>query len=337
MQTIRWGIIGCGDVTEVKSGPAFQKAEHSSLVAVMRRNGTLARDYAERHKVPRWYDNADNLINDPDVDAIYIATPPSSHKHYTILSAAAGKPVYVEKPMAMNFGECEEMIDRCRSAGVPLWVAYYRRALPRFLKIKELVDSGAIGEVRFVNITFYQPLDPEDFNLDSLPWRVLPDVAGGGRFVDLASHTLDFLDYALGPITDVYGHASNQAGKYPAEDMVTGSFKFASGVHGTGTWCFSAYDRCDLTEIVGTKGRILFSTFGAHPVKLIGRETIEFTLENPPHIAQPLIQTVVNELVGSGNCPSTGESAARTSWVMDRFLGADRVACEAGDSIKPGA
>ena len=148
MRTIRWGMIGCGDVTEVKSGPGFQKASHSTLVAVMRRNGRLAKDYAERHEVARWYDDAAKLIQDPEVDAIYVATPPSSHKQYTLMRAEAGKPVYVEKPMALNFGECKEMITSCQTAGVPLFVAYYRRALPRFLEIKELVDSGAIGDVR---------------------------------------------------------------------------------------------------------------------------------------------------------------------------------------------
>lgn len=321
MKTIRWGMIGCGDVTEVKSGPGFQKADHSRLVAVMRRNGHLAKDYAERHGVSRWYTDASALIHDPEVDAVYIATPPSSHKQYAIMTAAAGKPVYVEKPMALNFAECQEMIETCRSAGVPLLVAYYRRALPRFLKIKELIESGAVGKVRFVSVTLYQPTAPEDLSSEKLPWRVVPEIAGGGRFVDLASHTLDFLDYALGPIVEAHGLTSNQAGEYKVEDIVTGTFKFQSGVHGTGAWCFSAYDKCDLTEIVGSEGRISFSTFDAEPVKLITEEdTIEYAFDYPQHIAQPLIQTVVNELIGVGRCPSTGESAARTSWVMDQML-----------------
>ncbi len=128
MRTIRWGIIGCGNVTEVKSGPGFQKAGNSSLVAVMRRNAALAQDYAGRHGVPRWYDDGAALIADPEVDAVYVATPPSSHKGYVLACAAAGKPVYVEKPMALDHGECEEMIAACRAANVPLFVAYYRRA-----------------------------------------------------------------------------------------------------------------------------------------------------------------------------------------------------------------
>lgn len=322
MRIIRWGMIGCGDVTEVKSGPGFQKADHSSLVAVMRRNGDLARDYAKRHGVPRWYDDAAGLINDPEVDAVYIATPPSSHKAYTLMSAAAGKPVYVEKPMALNFVECQEMIEECRSAGVPLLVAYYRRALPRFLKIKKLVDTGAIGDVRFVSITLYQQTAPEDLTSETPRWRVVPEIAGGGHFVDLASHTLDFLDYTLGPIADISGAASNQAGKYAAEDIVTGTFKFASGAHGVGTWCFSSFDNCDATEIVGNEGKLSFSTFGTEPVRLTTRAGVqEFSFDPPQHIEQPLIQTVVDELNGIGKCPSTGETAARTSGVMDRMLG----------------
>lgn len=321
MRTIRWGMIGCGDVTEVKSGPGFQNATHSSLVAVMRRNGALARDYAERHGVSQWYDDAARIIDDPNVDAVYIATPPSSHKQYTLMSAAAGKAVYVEKPMALNFVECQEMIAACRAAAVPLFVAYYRRALPRFLKIKQLVDSGAIGEVRFVGITFYQPADFEGLKSAVLPWRVVPEVSGGGLFVDLASHILDFLDYVFGPIVSVEGYASNQAGLYPAEDIVTGTFRFESGVQGVGSWCFTAAAKCDQNRIVGGAGEISFSTFDASPILLTTQEGVfEFCVENPPHIEQPLIQTIVDELNGNGVCPSSGESAARTSWVMDQML-----------------
>lgn len=331
MRTIRWGVIGCGDVTEVKSGPALQQAEHSALVAVMRRNGALARDYARRHGVPRWYDDASALIADAEVDAIYVATPPSSHLEYALLAARAGKPVYVEKPMAMTFAECRAMIDGCRAAGVPLFVAYYRRALARFLEVKRLIDSGAIGEVRFVTLTFSQPIAPDDA---ALPWRLQPDIAGGGRFVDLGSHMLDFLDYVLGPIREAQGAASNQAGVYSVEDIVTGSFVFESGVHGVGTWCFSAFERRDRTEIVGTLGRITYATFDYGSIVLTTREgTVEASFDAPPHIQQSLIQTVVNELIGQGTCPSTGESAARTSWVMDQMLQGGRTTHRAADHV----
>lgn len=321
MQAIRWGIVGCGDVTEVKSGPGFQKADNSSLVAVMRRNGELAQDYARRHEVNSWYDDARGLIHDSDVDAVYIATPPSSHKEYTIMAAQAGKPVYVEKPMALNFGECQEMIDACREAGVSLFVAYYRRSLARFLKIKELIESGAIGDVRFVSTILYQPVRPQESDSANLPWRVLPDIAGGGLFVDLASHQLDFLDYVLGPIAAAEAFAGNQAGHYPAEDVVTATWRFESGVQGTGAWCFAAFEAVDRTEIIGSNGRITFSTFGFEPVLLTTKDgETGFAIDYPVHIQQPLIQTVVDDLLGEGKCPSTGESGTRTTWVMDQIL-----------------
>ncbi|WP_210485866.1 Gfo/Idh/MocA family protein [Rufibacter aurantiacus] len=322
-KTIRWGIIGCGDVTEVKSGPAFQKVPHSKLVAVMRRNGEKAQDYARRHGVPRWYDDAQALIQDPEVDAVYIATPPGSHLEYTLAVAAAGKPVYVEKPMALNHTQCQEMVAACQKAGVPLYVAYYRRRLPSFLKVKELVDSGAIGEVRFVNIRLFHPAQ-DNLDQQNLPWRVLPEISGGGLFFDLASHQLDYLDYLLGPIASASGQTANQAGLYPAEDIVTGQFRFQNGVLGTGIWCFTVAPGQfrDEIEIIGSRGRITFPSFALEPIKLeTEKGTEEFFLPPPQHVQQPFIQTIVEELTGQGQCPSTGETAARTAWVMDQIVG----------------
>ncbi len=318
MQTIRWGIIGCGDVTEVKSGPAFQKIKHSELVAVMRRDSAKARDYAQRHKVPNWYDKAEDLINSPDVDAVYIATPPDSHAAYTLQVAAAGKPVYVEKPMALSYKESQAMLEACQQAQVPLFVAYYRRCLPSFLKVKELIAAGAIGEVRYVNVQLSQPPKP---NLD---WRVQPEIAGGGLFFDLAAHQLDFLDYLLGPIEAASGQAANQAGLYAAEDIVTAQFRFRNGVLGSGVWCFSVAQaqRKDSNEVVGSQGAIRFPSFSNEPVVLETKAGVQqFNLPNPPHVQQPLIQTIIDELRGQGKCPSTGESAARTAWVMDQVMG----------------
>jgi 1,5-anhydro-D-fructose reductase (1,5-anhydro-D-mannitol-forming) len=318
MRTIRWGIIGCGEVTEVKSGPAFAKARHSALVAVMRRNGDLARDYARRHGVAKWYDDSEALVQDPEVDAVYVATPPSAHRDSVLRCARAGKPVYVEKPMALNLAECREMIDACRTAGVPLFSAYYRRALPRFLKLKSLVDEGAVGEVRAVNVALYRQYEPAP---GPLPWRVDPAIAGGGLFVDLASHTLDLLDYVLGPVTDVSGGAGNQGHRYAAEDIVSAALVFGSGVRGAGVWCFSGAGDVDRTEIVGARGRLSFATFDDLPLVLetdAGAQS--FSIPHPPHVQQPLIQTIVDELNGESTCPSTGDTAARTTAVMDQLL-----------------
>ena len=311
---IRWGIIGCGNVTEVKSGPAFRLVDHSDLVAVMRRNGGLAEDYARRHQVKKWFTNAEALVKDQEVDAVYIATPPASHLEYTRLAAAHGKPVYVEKPMALNYGQCLEMIAVCKAAAVPLFVAYYRRTLPRFLAIKNLIDNGEIGNVRFVNVVMYK----KAVTPSAAGWRVVPEISGGGLFVDLASHQLDLLQFYFGDIISADGYSAHQAAGYAAEDHVSGAFVFASGVHGTGIWNFAAYADDDKTEIVGDKGKITFATFGNSPVEVVNdRGSRLLELPSPRHIQQPLIQTVVDELRGIGRCPSTGVTAARTSRVME--------------------
>jgi len=321
MKTIRWGIIGCGDVTEVKSGPGFQKAAHSKLVAVMRRSGALAKDYAMRHHVPKWYDDAEELINDPEVDAVYIATPPAFHKTYTTLCAQAGKPIYVEKPMAIKYDDCMAMIEICEKENVPLFVAFYRRGMARFHKIKALIESGAIGDVRFVSVKNYEKPSKDVLEGEALPWRVVPEISGGGIFMDIGCHTLDILDFLLGQIVEMTGRAGNQAGLYEAEDIVTADFRFASGVQGTGVWCFSAFENEDCNEIVGSKGKIRFSTFGSEPIRLTTLEGItEYAIENPVHVQQPLIQMVVDDLNGVGTCPSTGASAARTSLLMENVL-----------------
>ncbi len=323
MAAIRWGIVGCGNVTEVKSGPGFAKAPNSALVAVMRRDGDKARDYARRHGVPRWYDDAAALIADPEVNAVYVATPPSTHKRYALMAIAAGKPVYVEKPMALDHAECEAIVRAGREAGVPVFVAYYRRALPRFGKVRELIfDEHAIGTPRIVNVMLHEPHHARYRDPAALPWRVRPELSGGGVFADIGCHTLDILDWLFGPIVSAHGHAGNQLGAYPAEDAVAMSFAFGNGLLGTGLWNFGSYRYHDQVEVIGDKGRLAFATFGDGPIVLEhADDRREYRVANPPHIQQPLIETIVAELTGTpGACPSTAESGARTSWVMDRVL-----------------
>jgi predicted dehydrogenase len=322
LSEVRWGIIGCGAVTEVKSGPPLQLVEHSGLVAVMRRTPGLAEDYARRHHVAKWYEDADELINDPDVNAVYVATPPETHLKYAVKAMKAGKPVYVEKPMARNYSECLEMLRISRNTGIPLFVAYYRRALPGFLKVKKLVNTGAIGSVRLVNVRFYRPSN-RDIDGSEPPWRLQPEKAGGGLLFDLAAHTLDFLDYVFGPIGKIKAHAFNQAGLYPAEDIVLANWQHESGIAGTGTWCFttSVKNNLDEVEIIGSEGRILFSTFEFVPVILENKEGMkQFPFEKPPHVQLYLMEKIVASLRGLGESPSTGETAARTSWVLDEMV-----------------
>jgi hypothetical protein len=187
MRQINWGIIGCGNVTELKSGPAFGKVYGSQVMAVMRRDSEKAEDYAVRHKIPSWYADADELINDPDINAVYIATPPASHSDYAVRAMEKGKAVYVEKPMAANYTDCVNMHKASIRTGMPLYIAYYRRFLPYFIKVKEILDNNLLGDLLYAKVDFHVAPRPEDFNAESLPWRLIPEIAGAGYFYDLAS------------------------------------------------------------------------------------------------------------------------------------------------------
>ena len=321
--TINWGIIGVGDVCEIKSAPAMNKIPNSRIEIVMRRNAAKVEDYAKRHGISRWTTDADKVLNDPKVNAIYIATPPASHKEYAIRAAAVGKAAYVEKPMARSYEECEEMFLAFEKAGLPLYVAYYRRTLPNFLFVKELLEKGAIGEVRMVNIDMVKPLQPDLIANSDENWRIDPAIAGGGYFFDLASHQLDLMDFLFGPIAKVQGFGANQAGQYSANDIIVSSFQFENGIMGTGSWCFNAGEsgNTEMTHIIGSKGIIRFPTFGDPWVELEmdSGEKDKSHFSMPQHIQQPLIETVVADLLGQGKCPSLGKSAMRTNYVMEKM------------------
>lgn len=308
---LRWGIIGCGDVTEVKSGPAFQRVQGSELVAVMRRTRSLAEDYARRHGVPRWTSNADDVLLADDIDAVYIATHPNTHAEYTLRAASAGKAVYVEKPMAVNPAECRSMIAACETADVPLWVAYYRRALPRFQRLRDLLAEGAIGDVRAVESLRCQTARPT-------AWQNTAALSGGGWFFDAACHTLDWLDYQFGPLRDVHGHA---IGRTAVEDTVVASYRFEDNVIGSGTWCFDAGVDVDRTTIIGTAGTITLSISAPDPIEIIRGDSVErLDVPDPAHVHESLVHTIVDEWHGNGRCPSTGATALRTSVVMESLL-----------------
>lgn len=323
MKAINWGIIGVGNVTELKSGPAFNKVPGSRLVAVMRRDAEKAEDYARRHHVPRWYSNADELLKDPEINAVYIATPPDTHAQYAIRAMHAGKPVYVEKPMAINYRQCLEMLEVSHQTKIPLFVAYYRRTLPAFVKVKELLDAGEIGKPLTFNIRLYRQAEERNQKPEEMSWHVNPKIGGAGHFFDLASHQLDYLNFLFGKFTDVKGIAVNRAEIYPAEDTVTGTFAFENGVIGTGNWCFVAHESCvsDIFEIIGDQGVITLSFFNHGHVTIQNRIAIQkFSFQNPENIQYNLIKQVVESLQNNTPCISTGETAAQTNAVLDEIV-----------------
>lgn len=319
---VRWGIIGCGNVTEVKSGPAFNKVPGSSLVAVMRRDADKAKDYAQRHGVPKWYANADDLINDPDINAIYVATPPKYHEEYALAAIKAGKPLYVEKPMSLNTASCLRMQAAADAADIKLCVAHYRRALPMFLKVKELLATKHIGDIRSVRINMLQPDQSSIITKTETNWRVDPAMAGAGLFYDLAPHQLDLVFYFFGNALRSAGLSANQAGLYKAEDIVSGIIQLPGDVLFTGQWCFTAAPdmREDVFEITGSKGRISFPVFG-HSITItdgIKEEILSF--QPPEHIQQPMIEKITAYFSGTGSNPCSAADAIVSMKVMENFV-----------------
>lgn len=318
---IKWGILGCGNVTERKSGPAYQKTEGFALQAVMRRDGSKAANYAKRHSVPRYYDNADDLINDTEVDAVYIATPPDSHTYYALRVAQAGKPCCIEKPMAPTYAECKEICDAFEAKKLPLFVAYYRRSLPRFQKVKEWLDKGLIGEPRYIRWVLTKAPSPVDIS-GVYNWRTDAKIAKGGYFDDLASHAIDLFIHLLGPVTTANGVVANQQGLYTAYDAVSGSWLHKNGVVGSAVCNFGSDSRQDCVEIQGSKGIIKFSVFDEKPVQLISPDNKEsVSIENPENIQLYHVRSMWEHLLGNTNHPSTGATAAHTTWVLDNILG----------------
>lgn len=324
MKLISWGFIGCGEVTEIKSGPAFNDVNGSHIEAVMSRSEARARSYAERHHVPKWYTDAQELIDDPDVNAIYIATPPSSHATFAIMAMRAGKPVYVEKPLASNYDDCVRINYISEQTGVPCYVAYYRRYLPYFQKVKSIIDKGILGTIIDVNIRYSVPPREMDYDKENLPWRLNAEIAGGGYFYDMAAHQLDLLQHFFGVIVKAHGYYSNRAHLYDVEDTVSACFKFENGLVGSGSWCFVGHESAqeDCIDIVGEKGMVSFSVFNYAPIRLMTSEgTTSIEVENPSYVQLPLIRSVIEDLQGFGLCTCNSVSATPVNWVMDRILG----------------
>ncbi len=321
MKKINWGIIGCGDVTEIKSGPAFNKVPNSALVAVMRRDAEKAADYAQRHNIPRWYDDANKLINDPDVNAIYIATPPSSHEEYTIAAISAGKPIYVEKPMALNYNAACNMVNAAATKNVKLVVAHYRREWPLFKKVKELLINKAIGDVRLVRLELYKlPMTSEELAVEKNAWRVNPAIAGGGLFHDLGTHQLDLMYYFFGPAKKISGIANNQGNVYEADDLVAGNILFTNGIAFSGAWCFNADAESDHCEITGSSGKLSFSFFRGNSIELTtNNKTTTIKFDTLGHVQQPMIEKVVQHLLDEAENPCSGREGAEIMRWMEEF------------------
>ncbi|MEZ5559132.1 MAG: phytanoyl-CoA dioxygenase family protein [Pseudomonadales bacterium] len=339
IRTTGWGIIGCGDVADRKAGAAFNAIPGSRLVAVMRRNGDAARAFAERHGATHWGTDAAAVIDHPDVTAVYVATPPAHHLEYALAVAAAGKPCLVEKPAGRSLAEFVRMRDAFRSAGVPLYVSYYRRHLPRFRKVKEIIDSGVLGRLVSVDYRMSKPPRSEGWSSDV-------SMSGGGPFYDLAGHMLDLFDDWFGPLQLTGASATNAIPRDPFEHAVALSFRGADGVIGNALWDFAASEAGDSLIIDGVRGRIsMQGTAVDKPVQvafaraaqtrlagsrvqrwlnkqrdklgLAGAESYRFPRVERPH--QPMLAALVDAL-GQGVAADNADAALRTATLVDQAL-----------------
>lgn len=321
---IRWGFIGCGEATERRTLPAFSQLDNSEIVAVMSRNAARAKAFAQTHNIPRWYTDAQNLVTDPDIHAVYIATPPSTHATYAIMALNAGKAVYVEKPLATHYDDCIRINRVAAAQGQPCFVAYYRRYLPYFQRVKEIIANGTIGRVLTAQIRFACPPRELDYNNDNLPWRLQPDIAGGGYFYDLAPHQIDILQQLFGPIVEAVGFPANRGGLYETEDTVAATMRFQSGMPASGTWCFVAHEsaREDRILVIGDKGQLSFSVFTYNPIHIQNEQGEQhIAVENPANVQYPLLRNIIDHLQGNAVCLCDSVSATPTNWVIDRILG----------------
>lgn len=323
MATVNWGIIGCGDVTEVKSGPPLYKVPNSRLVAVMRRDAAKAEDYARRHGVGKWYSDAEQLLNDPEINAVYIATPPSSHMEYALAAIKRGLNVYIDKPVTMNAGEARRIAEALKCSKSKVAVAHYRRALPSYLYIKDLINNGVIGKILSVQIRTWKNARPEQVEKSADNWRVNPHFSGGGYFHDLSPHQLDLMLFYFGIPVKYNGFSINQSAIYHADDHTCGSIIFENGVVVNGSWCFNVApsEFTDECVMVGTKGSISFPFFNApYTVKLRTEhgETVK-TFTQPEHIAYLMVEKVVNYFNNQGENPSDINDAIILMDIIDAF------------------
>lgn len=309
---IHWGFIGCGDVVTNKSGKAFVQDGKSNVTAVMCRNLDKAKEFANNHNISEYYDDANCIFQNPDINAVYIATPPNSHMSYAKRALNAGKAVYVEKPMGIQLKECEEVLCLALEKKIPLYVAYYRRALPLFTHLKKLLDTNQLGQIRSVNVIHHTKA-PDNCTPS---WRRDPSIAGGGLFHDVACHTLDLLDFLIAPINEIHSFTDNQRKLFPSDDSVSCVFQFENGVMGTGLWCFDTYSQLEVVQIIGNEGKLEFSVFGNY-IRLSKNGTTEETvIEHPNYVQESLVHNVIDNLLSQKEALSTGETAIRTQRIM---------------------
>ena len=318
--TIRWGIIGCGDVARRRVAGAINDHDGSELVSVCRRDAKALAAFAAEFGAPKQTTSDEEVIADPDIDAVYIATPVNLHKDQTIAAARADKHVLVEKPMGMNGDECQLMIDACKEADVRLGVAFYRRFYPVMQRIEELVSNGTIGAVKSVRATTgtawkFQPGD------DGY-WRVELERSGGGALMDLGSHRINLLVHLFGKPLSVGSSCRTVAADYSADNASAVLAQFDHNVHGIVECFFGVPTDPDEFSVIGSEGILQVAPLNGGELRWHnGEEWIEESLPPAANFNLPLIADFVQAIHERREPAISGEEGKLTNDVLDKAYG----------------
>jgi len=318
-KVIRWGFLGCGKVVQKKSGEAFRSVPNSEIAVIMRRNLEAAKESAERFGAPKWCDNTEELLS-ADIEAVYIATPPGLHYEQAMECLNAGKAVYLEKPFARNYTEAKALTEAFERAGIPLYVGHYRRALPRFLKIREMLNENVIGQVKSIDFYLNRIFSQKEAENS---WLYNPILSGGGKYYDIAPHTVDIINFLFGNITEVQGSAKNLETGCPLENIVEMSFVTERGAKGIAKFNCVAEEKSDRMMVTGTNGSMEFSVHGKTDVivkDMDGNVLEQFDLPDPKAVEEAMVQSVVEDLLGISECESKAKDVLVTYKIIDEVL-----------------
>lgn len=313
---IHWGIIGGGKVVQHKSGLGFNIEDKSRVVAVMRRNMADAIYTANSLGATKGYTDLATFLVDTEIDAVYIATPPGLHYQQALACLDAEKAVYVEKPFTIQASQAADLVEKFAAKKTPLFVAHYRRALPKFRKARELIESKIGTPLEFeLRLTRNIATDLGH------PWLFDP-ILGGGKFFDIAPHYLDILIYFFGHITATQTFVRHVKSPNNGADIVKMVLSHASGVIGTANFNFVSNQPSDKLSIYGTNGELHFSVADNGDILWKGFESAEetFCLPFPACVQAPMILEVVNYLLEKTGNPCFGQDALETMRIIENSL-----------------
>ena len=317
---LRWGLIGSGDIARKRIAPALRDLASCDLVAVCRGRPALAEAFGREFGARRWYASPEELLADPEIDAVYLATPVHLHAPHAIAAAQAGKHVLCEKPMAMSVQECDAMIAACRANGVTLGIAYYRHLYPAVTRIRQLIASGEIGAVVMAQINAFEHFNPAPDH--PRHWLVTAR-AGGGPMFDFGCHRLEVLVDLCGPVRDVKSVVGNVAFEREVEDTAIALLTFERGGYGTLAVTHAAREPQDTLDVFGTDGSLHVAVLNEGSVRVVRGE--EQRIESLPPAANmhlPLIAEFV-ESVAARRAPAVaGETGRAIAALEERIYAA---------------